>query len=323
MKRRWIEVALAASIALASSGALAQGFPARPVTIIVPFAAGGPAEAIARVVAVPMGQQLGQPVVVELRPGAGGNVGAEYVAKQARPDGYTVLFGSTSLASSVSLLKLAFDPRRDLAPVAGVGLSPNLIIVGPGFPYRTLNDVIKAAHERPSALTFGSSGPGTGSHLAGELFKARAGVELLHIPYRGSGAVLADLVAGRVDLLFELQSSAVARVKAGQVRALATTTLRRIAALPDVPTVAELGFPGFETGAWTGFFVPAATPRDVIARLEAATIGALRSDLAKQRFEEMSVLPIPESAAAFGRYFDADVEAWAKLVRDGRLRIDQ
>ena len=322
MLRSLARLAAAAAV-LVPLAVAAQGFPNRPVTIIVPFAPGGPAEAIARVVAQPMGQFLGQQVLVELKPGAGGNLGAEYVIRQSRPDGYTVFFGSTSLASNVSLMKISYDPRKDLAPVAGVGIAPNLLIVSPSFQYRSLAEVVQAARQSPGKLTFGSSGTGTGSHLAAELFMARAGIDLLHVPYKGSGAVMADLVAGRVDMLFEVQSSSVGRVKSGQVRALATTNATRVSALPDTPTVAELGYPGFQTGAWTGLFVPVATPADVVAKLEDATLKSLASDYTKQKFEEMSVFPIPAKAADFGRFFDADVEQWAKLVRDGRLKPQQ
>lgn len=312
---------LALLVSLIPLAAAAQTFPNKPLSVVVPFAPGGPAEAVARIVVEPMQQILGERIIIEHKPGAGGNVGAQYVAKQSRPDGHTIFFGSTSLASSVSLMKINYDPRKDLIPVAGIGIIPNLVIVGPNSPHKSLRDLVAAAKAKPGTLTFGSSGPGTGSHLAGELFKAAANIDMLHVPYKGSGAVIADLVAGRVDVLFELQSSAVGRVKGGQVRALATTATRRSKALPDVPTVAELGYPGFETGAWSAFFVPAGTPPDVVAKLEDATVKALRTDFVKQKFEEASILPIPESAVEFGKYFETDIERWAKLVREGRLKV--
>ena len=316
-----MRVTLAVLASLIALNAQAQAFPNRPLSVVVPFAPGGPAEAVARIVVEPMQQILGERIIIEHKPGAGGNVGAQYVAKQSRPDGYTIFFGSTSLASSVSLMKTNYDARKDLVPVAGIGIIPNLVIVGPNSPHKTLRDLVTAAKARPGSMTFGSSGPGTGSHLAGELFKAAANIDLLHVPYKGSGAVIADLVAGRVDVLFELQSSAVGRVKGGQVRALATTASQRSKALPEVPTVAELGYSGFETGAWSAYFVPAGTPRDVVAKLEQATIKALRTEFVKQRFEEASILPIPESAAEFARYFETDIERWARLVREGRLKV--
>jgi tripartite-type tricarboxylate transporter receptor subunit TctC len=304
---------------LAASAAAAQSFPSKPLIIVVPFAPGGPAEGIARITAQAMEQVLKEKIIIEAKPGAGGNIGAQYVAKQSRPDGYTMLFGSTTLASSISLMKVSYDARNDLIPVAGIGMIPNLVITGPNTPYKTIKDVVDAAKAKPKTLTFGSSGPGTGSHLAAELFKATAGIDLVHVPYKGSAAVIADLMAGRVDLLFEVGNTAIGRVKAGQVRAIATTALRRMPALPDVPTVAESGYPGFETGAWNGYFVPAGTPADIVAKLEDAVAKALATDYTRQKFEEAGVLPIPIRAAEFGKYFETDIEKWAKLVREGRL----
>jgi tripartite-type tricarboxylate transporter receptor subunit TctC len=305
---------------LFSTAAAAQGFPSKPIIIVVPFAPGGPAEGIARITAQSMEQVLKEKIIIEAKPGAGGNIGAQYVAKQSRPDGYTLLFGSTTLASSISLMKVSYDARKDLMPVAGIGMIPNLVITGPNTPYKTIKDVVDAAKAKPKAITFGSSGPGTGSHLAGELFQAAAGIELVHVPYKGSAAVIADLMAGRVDLLFEVGNTAIGRVRAGQVRAIATTAGRRMPALPDVPTVAESGFAGFETGAWNGYFVPAGTPPDIVAKLEDAVVKALATDYTKQKFEEAGVLPIPIRAAEFGKYFETDIEKWAKLVREGRLQ---
>lgn len=305
---------------LFASAAAAQSFPSKPIIIIVPFAPGGPAEGIARITAQAMEQVLKEKIIIETKPGAGGNIGAQYVAKQSRPDGYTLLFGSTTLASSVSLMKTSYDARKDLVPVAGIGMIPNLLITGPNSPYKTVKDLVAAAKANPKIITFGSSGPGTGSHLAGELFQATAGVELVHVPYKGSAAVIADLMAGRVDLLFEVANTAIGRVKGGQVRAIATTALRRMPGLPDVPTVAESGYPGFETGAWNGYFVPAGTPPDVVAKLEDATLQALRTEYAKQKFEEAGVIPIPGNAVEFGKYFNTDIEKWAALVREGRLQ---
>jgi tripartite-type tricarboxylate transporter receptor subunit TctC len=305
---------------LFSAAAAAQAFPNKPIIIVVPFAPGGPAEGIARITAQSMEQVLKEKIIIEAKPGAGGNIGAQYVAKQSRPDGYTLLFGSTTLASSISLMKVSYDARKDLMPVAGIGMIPNLVITGPNTPYKTLKDVVDAAKAKPKAITFGSSGPGTGSHLAGELFQAAAGIELVHVPYKGSAAVIADLMAGRVDLLFEVGNTAIGRVRAGQVRAIATTAGRRMPALPDVPTVAESGFAGFETGAWNGYFVPSGTPPDIVAKLEDAVVKALATDYTKQKFEEAGVLPIPIRAAEFGKYFETDIEKWAKLVREGRLQ---
>jgi tripartite-type tricarboxylate transporter receptor subunit TctC len=300
--------------------AAAQPFPNRAITLIVPFAPGGTAEIIGRAMAQEMQKPLGAPMIVELKPGAGGIVGSEFVAKQARPDGYTMLLGSASLASNVSLMKMSFDPRKDLAPVAGVGMVPNILVVGHDAPFKTLAEVINAGKANPGKLTFGSSGPGTSSHLSGELFKATTGVDLLHVPYKGSGQVYPDLISGRVDMLFDLQGSALGQIKGGKVRPLATTAARRSKALPAVPTIAESGYPGYENGSWIGFFVPAGTPQEAIARLEDATAKALQTEAIQQRFEQMATDPIPVATADFGRYFQSDVRRWEKLVADGRLQ---
>lgn len=304
---------------LAAGAAQAQPFPNRYVTLIVPYAAGGTAEVVGRPLAAEMAKLLGQNVVVELRPGAGGNIGAEMVAKSGRPDGYTLLFASLSLATNVSLMKLNFDPRKDLAAVAGVATFPNLLVVGADVPVKSVADLIALAKQKPGAINFGSSGPGTSSHLAGELFKAAAGIDLTHVPYKGSGAVYPDLIGGRISMLFDLMGSAVGFVQGGKVRAIATTARRRSASLPDVPTIAESGFPGFEFGAWLGTFAPAGTPREAISRLEQATIQGMQVAAMKERLAQMAAEPIPATAADFGRFFNDDVERFARLVREGKL----
>ena len=319
-----VALALAMSAGLVAagapiSGASAQGFPTRPVTMIVPYAPGGTAEVLGRPLAQEMSITLGRNVIVELRPGAGGNVGAEYVARVARPDGYTFLFAASSLATSVSLMKLPFDPRKDLEPVAGIAAIPNLVVISADSPLKSLGDVIKSARARPNELTFGSSGPGTGSHLAGELFKDAAGIQLLHVPYKGSGAVYPDLMAQRVTLLFDVMGSAVGQVQGGRVRALATTSKHRSQALPDVPTLAEQGFPNYEFVTWFGFFARTGTPPEALARLERATAAALQSPAVRERLSQIGSEPVPVPAGEFRKYFNDDVERWARMVREGKV----
>jgi len=309
-----------ATVVLAAAGAShAQSYPNRFVTLIVPYAAGGTAEVVGRPLASEMAKVLGQNVVVELRPGAGGNIGAELVAKSAKPDGYTLLFASLSLATNVSLMKLNFDPRKDLTAVAGVATFPNLLVVGVDTPVKTVADLIMLAKQKPGVINFGSSGPGTSSHLSGELFKVAAGIDLTHVPYKGSGAVYPDLIGGRINMLFDLMGSAIGFVQGGKVRAIATTSKRRSASLPDVPTIAESGFPGFEFGAWLGTFAPVGTPREAIGRIEQATIQALQNATLKERFAQMAAEPIPVHATEFGKFFNDDVERFARLVREGKL----
>jgi len=307
---------LAAGVTMAT----AQTFPSRFVSMVVPFAAGGSAEVVGRIVANEMTKLLGQNVVVELRPGAGGNVGAEYVARNSKPDGYTMLLGSLSLATNVSLMKLGFDPRKDLVAVAGICTLPNLLVVAADNPVKSVKELIAAARQKPGDLTFGSSGPGTSSHLAGELLQVVSGVAFTHVPYKGSGAVYPDLIGGRVTMLFDLAGSATAQIQGGRVRAIATTGARRSSALPDVPTVAESGYAGFEFGAWLGLFVPTGTPREALARLEESVLKAIQMPAVRDRLTQISADPIPAAAAAFGKFFADDVERYARLVREGKLK---
>lgn len=316
----WVAASLASTLVLGAAGALAQSFPSRPISMIVPYAAGGSADVVGRLVAAEMAKTLGHNVVLELRPGAGGNIGAELVAKTARADGYTILLGSLSLSSNVSLMKLNFDPRKDLVAVAGIATFPNLMVTAVDGPYQSLKEAIAAARKRPGELTFGSSGPGTSSHLTGELLKAAAGIDLTHVPYKGSGAVYPDLMSGRVNFLFDLAGSAMGYVQGGKVRALATTSSRRSASLPDVPTIAESGFPGFEFGAYLAVFAPAATPKEAIAVLEDAIGKAIQAPIVKERLALTAAEPVPVSAAGFQKYFNDDVERFAGLVREGKLQ---
>ncbi|MFN2646607.1 MAG: tripartite tricarboxylate transporter substrate binding protein [Burkholderiales bacterium] len=306
--------------ALAASAAMAQQYPTRPITMIVPYAAGGSADVVARPLAAEMSKALGENVVVELRPGAGGNIGAEYVAKSARADGYTILMASLSLATNVSLMKLTFDPRKDLAPIGGICTFPNVLVVSAQDPARSLRDITERAREQPGKLTYGSSGPGTSSHLAGELLSAAASVELVHVPYKGSGAVYPDLIARRVTMLFDLMGSASGHIKGGQVKALASTGARRAAALPDVPTFSESGFPGFQFGAWLGLFAPDGTPKEVLARLEDAMLKTIAAPEMKARLTQLGGEPIPARAADFWKFFNEDVERYARLVRAGKVK---
>ena len=319
-----VAIALAVSAGLFAAGALsgrasAQGYPSRAITMIVPYASGGTGEVLGRALAQEMSGTLGRNVIVELRPGAGGNIGAEHVAKVARADGYTFLLAASSLATSVSMMKLNFDPLKDLAPVAGITAIPNLMVISAESPLKSVGEVIKAARTKPNELTFGSSGLGTGSHLAGELFKDTTGIQLTHVPYKGSGAVYPDLIAQRITLLFDVMGSAVGQVQGGRVRALATTSKQRSQALPDVPTVAEQGFPGYEFVTWFGFFARAGTPPEALARLEQATAAALQSPAVRERLSQIGSEPVPVPAGEFRRYFNDDVERWARLVKEGKV----
>lgn len=322
MKKRSISLfaVMVAVVAGVSTRADAQSFPTRPVSMVVPYAAGGSADVVGRLVAAEMAKVLGQNVIIDMRPGAGGNIGADLVARSARADGYTMLLGSLSLSTNPSLMKLNFDPRKDLVAVAGLANLPNLMVTAVDSPYKSIKEVIAAARQQPGKLSFGSSGPGTSSHLAGELLKIAADIDMIHVPYKGSGAVYPDLMSGRVNFLFDLAGSAVGQVQGGKVRALATTSSRRSAALPDVPTIAESGFPGFQFGAYLALFAPAATPKEAIARLEDAAAKALQVPLVKERLTQMAAESLPVAAAEFQKYFNDDVERFARLVREGKIK---
>jgi tripartite-type tricarboxylate transporter receptor subunit TctC len=297
----------------------AEPFPSKPLVMIVPYAAGGTGDVLGRVLAREMSQTLGQQVVVELRPGAGGNVGAQYVAKVANPDGYTFLFAASSLATNTSLMKLSFDPRKDLSPVAGIAAIPHLVVTSPASPFKSLADVVKAAKSSGKPITFGSSGLGTGSHLAGELFKSKADINMLHVPYKGSGAVYPDLIGQRINLLFDVMGSAIGQVQSGNVRALAITSKARSKALPDVPTVAEQGFPDYDYYTWFGIFAPAGAPAEAKAKLEQAAIAAVQSPAVRKLLSQIGSEDVPHSAEKFGAFFNNDVARWARMVKDGAV----
>jgi tripartite-type tricarboxylate transporter receptor subunit TctC len=301
----------------------AAAFPERPVMLVVPYAPGGSADVVARVMAPEMAAALGQPVVVELRPGAGGHIGAAHVARAAPADGHTLLLGSLSLATGPALQTLNFDPMRDLVPLGGIGAVPNLIVVSPESPHRSLAELLAAARARPGSVSYGSSGPGTGSHLAGELLAAAAGVELLHVPFRGSGAVYPDLIAQRISVLLDGAGSAAGQVQAGAVRAIGITAARRVDSLPQVPTVAEQGLPGYEFSIWLGLFVRSGTPATARAALEAAHARALAAPAVQARLRQAAAEPIPVDADGFAAYFRANAALWAEMVARGRLqRLD-
>ena len=297
-------------------------YPTKPITIIVPFAPGGTAEIVGRLIAQGMQKYIGETIIVDLKPGAGGNIGAEYVAR-SKPDGYTILLGSSSLASNASLMKLNFDPAKELVGILGIGIIPNVVLVGTNSQFKNLKDLISFAKTNPDKLTFGSSGLGTSSHLSGELFKNASGIELRHIPYKGSGLVYPDLVSLRVDLLFDLQGSALSNISGGMVRPLAVTSSKRSLSLPDVPTIAELGYPGYENGSWLGLMVPAGTPKNIIDKIESAGLKALRDESVIQKLAQIGSQQIPSSQVDFNKYFLKDITYWSKVILEGKIEKPQ
>ncbi len=292
----------------------------RPVTLVVPYAPGGTIDVLARALAPGLAEALGQNVVIDTRPGAGGNVGAAYVAQQSRPDAQTILFTGSGLASNVSLTTLPFNAISDITPICGAGAIPSLAVVSPQSPHRDLAALLAAARAAPGSVTYGSSGPGTGSHLGGVLLAEAAGVELTHVPYRGAAAVYPDLIAQRVTFLFEIMAGAIGPVRQGAVQALAISSAARSPVLPEVPTVAEAALPGFTFAAWVGMFVRAGAPEAGFRRMEAALLTALATPRMQEQLRLSAADPIPADSAGFTRYFRADVERWAAMLRAGRLQ---
>jgi tripartite-type tricarboxylate transporter receptor subunit TctC len=286
--------------------------------MVVPYAAGGSADILSRPISIAMGQALGQTVFTELRPGAGGNIGAEFVAKSA-PDGYTLLFASLSLSTSVSFAKLNFDPRSDLKAIAGIATLPSVLLVSGKSNIKNFDDLINEA--KKSNVNFASAGPTTGSHLFGELIKSRSKTDMTHIPYKGSGAAYPDLIAGRITFMFDVMGSALPQVKSGQVRAIAVTSTKRSSALPDVPTLNELGYPGFDVGTWFGIFAPSAIPTAIQNRLEEAVLAALNTPEVINQLASVMAEPVPRKGADFGRWYLEDTEKWAKLAKEGAVKI--
>ena len=306
------------SIFLLSSNLSAQNYPNKPIKMVVPYAAGGSADILSRPISIAMGQALGQTVFTELRPGAGGNIGAEFVAKSA-PDGYTLLFASLSLSTSVSFAKLNFDPRSDLKAIAGIATLPSVLLVSGKSNIKNFDDLINEA--KKSNVNFASAGPTTGSHLFGELIKSRSKTDMAHIPYKGSGAAYPDLIAGRITFMFDVMGSALPQVKSGQVRAIAVTSTKRSSALPDVPTLNELGYPGFDVGTWFGIFAPSAIPTAIQNRLEEAVLAALNTPEVINQLASVMAEPVPRKGADFGRWYLEDTEKWAKLAKEGAVKI--
>lgn len=318
MQKKLLIASVMISIFLLSPELSAQNYPNKPIKMVVPYAAGGSADVLSRPISLAMGQTLGQTVFTELRPGAGGNIGAEFVAKSL-PDGYTLLFASLSLSTSVSFAKLNFDPRSDLKAIAGIATLPSVLLVSGKSNIKNFDDLINEA--KKSNVNFASAGPTTGSHLFGELIKSRSKTNMAHIPYKGSGAAYPDLIAGRITFMFDVMGSALPQVKSGQVRAIAVTSTKRSSALPDVPTLNELGYPGFDVGTWFGIFAPSATPTAIQNRLEEAVLAALNTPEVMNQLTSVMAEPVPRKGADFGRWYLEDTEKWAKLAKEGAVKI--
>ena len=318
-----LPAALAAAQGPLSGAARAQAYPAKTVTVVVPFAPGGTTDLLARLLADRLTATLGQRFIVENRSGAGGNTGSAAVAR-AEPDGHTLLMGTVGThAINASLYaKMPFDPVRDFVPVAFAAGVPNAMVVPARMPVHTPGEFTEFARAKPGGATMASSGVGTSIHLAGEMFKQRTGLDMTHVPYRGSAPALADLVGGQVDVMFDNLPSCLGFVRDGRLRALAVTSAARSAALPEVPTLGESGLPGFEATSWFGLFAPRGTREAVVALLHREVASALASDTVRQRLAELGAEPRPMDPAGFGAFVAAERERWAEAVKASGARMD-
>jgi tripartite-type tricarboxylate transporter receptor subunit TctC len=298
-------------------GAHAQDYPARPITMVIPFAPGGSTSIVGRVIADKMSETLGEKIVVENRPGAGGTIGTRAVAK-GDPDGYTIALGYTgTLAIGPTLYaKAGYDPRKDFAPIGLIGGAPNSLVVHPSFPAKTVAELIALAKASPGKINFGSAGTGTVSHITGEYFARAAGITLVHIPYKGTGPALVDLLGGHIPMAFAPIPATHANVSGGQLRALAVTSPVRTSLLPEVPTIAESGLPGFDASLYYGLVAPAGTPRPIIDRLNKELRAALASDEVKKRLVQDGTEPMPGSPEDYAAFIDKDERKWSQLIKE-------
>ena len=299
--------------------ARAQTYPSRPVHIVVPFAAAGPNDIVARVVCQWMSEHLGQPFVIENRPGAGTNIGTEMVV-HSPPDGYTVLVVSSSHAINATLYeKLNFSFIRDIAPVASIMRVPNVMVVNPSFPARSVREFIDYGKANPGKLNFASSGIGASNHMSGELFKFMTGLDMMHVPYRSSGPALTDLISGQVQVMFDAMASAVEHIRAGRLRALGVTTATKADALPEAPVIADV-VPGYEVSNWFGFGMPRNTPADVVMTFNKAVNEAIADPKLKARLAELGGILMPGSPADFGKLIAEETEKWGKVIRSANIK---
>lgn len=324
--RARLAAAAAASLALLVTALLAPPvaaqapYPSRPLRMISPFPPGGPTDIVGRLVSARLGEQLGQPIVVESRPGASGNVGLEAAARAA-PDGYTIVLSSPVIALSPLLYtRLNYDPYKDLAPIALVGAVRNVLVVHPSVPARNLKDLVALARRSPGRLNYGSGGIGTTTHLAPELLKSLEKLDIVHVPYKGSGVALSALVSGEIDMLVVAAPAAVQQINAGRVRALAVLMPQRFPELPDVPSTSEQGFPNFEISVWYGMLAPTGTPREIIGRLNTELARAVTAADMKPRFASAGVEPLTSTPEEFGRFIRSEANRFARVIKDAGIK---
>ncbi|MCA0276605.1 MAG: tripartite tricarboxylate transporter substrate binding protein [Proteobacteria bacterium] len=313
----------AASLLAMAAGASAQQFPDRPVTLVIPFAAGGSTDVVGRIIAQKMSDDLGQQVVVENVAGAGGNIGADRVAR-ADPDGYTILMGTvaTHALNPLILKTKPYDPETDFAPVSLLVVVPNVLVVNPALPAKNVEELIALLKADPEKYSYASSGNGTPLHLSGELFKAMAGVNIQHIPYKGAGPALNDVVGNQVPIMFDNLPSSSAHIKGGTLRALGVTTAERAASFPDIPTIAEAGVPGYETYTWNALFAPAGTPKEAIDRLNASANKAMKDPAVIEKMNGFSARIVGSTPEELAAHVKAELAKWAPVVKNANISME-
>ena len=323
MRAAKLVVAVGVSLMALTNAGQAQTYPVKPIRLIVPFAPGGNVDITARAVAPELATILGQQVIVENKPGAGGAIGANEVAK-GPADGYTLLVGSNSTISVAPALypKTPYNPVTDFAPISNLAQVPFVLVVHPSVPAQTLRDFIALARAKPGRYAMASAGAGSSNHLVGELFQSSTGASLTHIPYKGSGQAIVDLVGGQVEVFFDQLTSAAPNIRAGKLRALAVSSAARWPALPDVPTFAEAGVPALVMTNVTGLLAPAGTPPEVIAKLHAAAVRALAAAAVRERFSTLGVVPVGDRPEQFAAFIREDFARWSKVVRDGNIKVE-
>ena len=312
-----------ATLPAAHAQAPAASWPSKPIRWVVPFPPGGAMDAIARTLGEKAGKTLGQPFVIENKPGAGGNIGADFVAKQPG-DGYTLMITSIGMATNKPLYgKLSYDPIKDFAPVSLLAVVSNVLVTNATQPdVKTAKDVIAAARKTPGKLTYASAGNGTSIHLAGEVFTSLAQVDMLHVPYKGSGPAVSDLLGGQVNYMFDSITSARPHIESGKLRALGVTTAKRSKTLPNVPTLAEAGLPGYEVSPWFAVFMPAATPKDIVAKVNSALLEAMKDPDVVKRFETIGAEPVGSTPEEMAQHLARESERWTKLIQERGIKLD-
>ena len=309
-------------VCIGASSSWAQRYPAKVVRLLVPFSPGSGSDTLGRIIAGGLTDIFGQQVIVDNRAGAAGNIGAEIAAK-APPDGYTLLLANLGHAANVSLYRnLPYDVARDFAPVTQLASAPAIVVAHPSLPVRSLDELVKLAKARPGAINYASGGVGTPTFVAAELFKAQAGVNLLHVPYRAGGEALTAVLSGEVSIYFSPLATALPHVRQGRLRPLAVTAAKRVPVLPEYPTVAELGYPGYQSGNWYGLLVPAKTPKEIIAAIRAAAVAALNNETISRRLADLGYVAIGDQPEEFAAHIKVEIESLGRILRESRITAE-